>query len=118
MAHKYLSVSSQSVSAIVEHTLGCRWMLPLLEALRAGINRPNSLQKILQHNGGRISAKVLNERLDELLHFGIIERHVMAITPNQTPSHVEYHFTAFGEQFLIIVDAMKQAQIWINEHPR
>lgn len=116
MAQKYLFRSRANVAAMIEHTLGCRWMLPLLNALRAGVHRPAALEKMLCDENGCISAKVLNERLDELMHFGIVERLIIARTPNGTPSHVEYRFTAFGRQFVTILEAVDQVQVWLNEN--
>ena len=116
MAQKYLLRSRANVAAMVEHTLGCRWMLPLLNALRAGVHRPAALEKMLYDENGRISAKVLNERLDELRHFGIVERLVITHTPNGTPSHVEYRFIPFGHQFMTILEAVDQVQAWLDEN--
>lgn len=85
-----------TVEYIIEHTLGCKWMLSVLRLIRAGINRPGAMTRSVDG----LSTKVLNERLSELLDFGIVEK----TSYPEIPPRVEYNFTEFGRHFIKILD--------------
>lgn len=87
---------------MVESIIGCKWSLSVIRMLRQGINRPGAMQR--QVDG--LTTKVLNERLNKLLRFGIVEKVVYPVSPPR----VEYFFTAFGERFLEIVDTVERVQ--------
>ncbi|MBD2531824.1 helix-turn-helix transcriptional regulator [Nostoc flagelliforme FACHB-838] len=85
-----------SVAHIVEHTLGCKWMLAVLHLIRVGINRPGAMTRAT----GGLTTKVLNERLSDLVNFGIVEK----IAYPEIPPRVEYKLTDFGFRFVEILD--------------
>ncbi len=60
----------------------------------------------MEHAIEGLSAKVLNERLRKLLHFGVIEKRVFA----ETPPRVEYYLTEFGGRFVEILDSIHALQ--------
>lgn len=85
-----------TVAYIVEHTLGCKWMLEVLRLIRTGVNRPGAMTRSLEG----LTTKVLNERLADLLQFGIVEK----ISYPEIPPRVEYTFTEFGQRFVRILE--------------
>jgi DNA-binding HxlR family transcriptional regulator len=87
-----------SVAHIVEHTLGCKWMLEVLRLIRAGINRPGAMTRATEG----LTTKVLNERLSDLVNFGILEK----IAYPEIPPRVEYELTDFGSRFVEILDVI------------
>jgi DNA-binding HxlR family transcriptional regulator len=93
---KKFSNSQPSVAHIVEHTLGCKWMLEVLRLIRTGINRPGAMTRATEG----LTTKVLNERLSDLVHFGIVEK----VTYPEIPPRVEYELTDFGSRFVEILD--------------
>lgn len=84
------------VGAMVESIVGCKWSLHVLEQVRRGVNRPGALQR----SAAGLTSKVLSERLDKMVRFGILSRKSFP----EIPPRVEYHFTAFGARFLTILD--------------
>lgn len=62
------SNSQPTVAYIVEHTLGCKWMLEVLRLIRIEISRPGAMTRSLDG----LTTKVLNERLSDLLNFSIV----------------------------------------------
>lgn len=97
------SVKSQpTVAYIVEHTLGCKWMLEVLRLIRTGINRPGAMTRSLEG----LTTKVLNERLSDLLNFGIVEK----ISYPEIPPRVEYTLTEFGQRFVRILDMIDELE--------
>ena len=97
-----LDVAHPSVAQMVESVIGCKWSLTVIELIRKGVNRPGKME----HAIAGLSAKVLNERLHKLSHFGVIEKRVFA----ETPPHVEYYLTDFGGRFADILDAINALQ--------
>ena len=91
-----------TVAYIVEHTLGCKWMLNVLNLIRRGVNRPGAMTRAIDG----LSTKVLNERLSELLNFGIVNK----ISYPEIPPRVEYEFTEFGMRFLKILDTIEELE--------
>ena len=104
---KNLSLDSTSnaqftVAYIVEHTLGCKWMLKVLDLIRQGVNRPGAMTRAIDG----LSTKVLNERLSELTNFGIVNK----ISYPEVPPRVEYEFTEFGLRFIKILDTIDELE--------
>jgi DNA-binding HxlR family transcriptional regulator len=87
---------------MVESIVGCKWSLHVLARIRQGIHRPGALRRSTRG----LTTKVLNERLNKFLRFGIVERRVFA----QVPPRVEYHFTAFGRKFIRLLDEIEKLQ--------
>jgi DNA-binding HxlR family transcriptional regulator len=83
---------------MLESIVGCKWSIAVLTALRNGVHRPGALERAC----AGISTKVLNERLRKLMRFGMIRREVFP----EIPPRVEYHFTAFGQEFIGLVDSV------------
>lgn len=85
---------------MVESIIGCKWSLHVLAQIRAGVNRPG----VLARSASGLTTKVLNERLEKMLRFGIITRHAYP----EVPPRVEYTLTPFGERFAEILDAVER----------
>lgn len=83
---------------VVEHIIGCKWSLRVIEALRKGKKRPGEITRSIEG----ISEKVLNERLKKLVRFRLVSRKIYPVAPPK----VEYTFTAKGKKFIKIVDAI------------
>lgn len=101
-----LDIANPSIGQMLETVVGCKWSLAIIELIRNGVNRPGKME----HAIDGLSAKVLNERLRKLQHFGVIEKHVFA----ETPPRVEYRLTEFGGRFAEIIDSIHALQ---NEFP-
>lgn len=91
-----------TVAYIIEHTLGCKWMLKVLYLIRQGVNRPGAITRSIDG----LSTKVLNERLSELLNFGIVNK----ISYPEIPPRVEYEFTEFGLRFIKILNTIDELE--------
>ena len=102
LSHNISTNTQFTVAYIVEHTLGCKWMLKVLCLIREGVNRPGAMTRAV--NG--LSTKVLNERLSELLNFGIVNK----IAYPEIPPRVEYEFTEFGLRFIKILDTIDELE--------
>ena len=96
------SINTQSIAYIVEHTLGCKWMLKVLYLIRAGVNRPGAMTRAVDG----LSTKVLNERLSDLVNFGIVNK----ISYPEIPPRVEYEFTEFGLKFIKILNTIDELE--------
>jgi len=94
---------SLSVASMVESILGCKWSVRLLQAFAEGPRRPSAL---LRECPG-LSAKVMNERLRKLTHFGILQRAVFGEKP---PVVVEYRLSPFGFRFMKLLEEVRQLQ--------
>jgi DNA-binding HxlR family transcriptional regulator len=91
-----VSSAGPDVGAMVESIVGCKWSLHVLEQVRRGVNRPGALQR----SAAGLTSKVLSERLDKMVRFGILSRKSFP----EIPPRVEYQFTPFGSRFLTILD--------------
>jgi DNA-binding HxlR family transcriptional regulator len=80
-----------SVSRMVEDIVGCKWSLAVLGAVREGVCRPGAMEHAIEG----LSKKVLNERLNKLVRYGILEKQAYP----ELPPRVEYRFTPFGDKF-------------------
>lgn len=97
-----LDIAHPNVGQMVESVVGCKWSLTVIDLVRNGVHRPGKMEHAIEG----LSAKVLNERLRKLQHFGVIEKQFFA----ETPPHVEYHLTQFGLRFAAILDAIATLQ--------
>jgi DNA-binding HxlR family transcriptional regulator len=97
-----LDIAHPTVGQMMESVVGCKWSLSVIDLIRNGVNRPGKMEHAIEG----LSAKVLNERLRKLLHFGVIEKRVFA----ETPPRVEYYLTEFGGRFVAILDAIHTLQ--------
>ncbi len=91
-----------TVGQMMESVVGCKWSLSVVEMIRQGVNRPGQMENAIDG----LSAKVLNERLRKLLHFGIVEKRVFP----ESPPRVEYYLTDFGLRFADILDSIQLLQ--------
>jgi len=91
------------VAAMVESIIGCKWSLGILGLLAAGCHRPSAL---LRASPG-LSAKVMNERLQKMMRFGIVNRTVFGAKP---PVEVEYLLTPLGQRFMRIIEEVRRLQ--------
>ncbi|MEM0915048.1 MAG: helix-turn-helix domain-containing protein [Planctomycetota bacterium] len=87
---------------MVESIVGCKWSMAVLGSIRRGVVRPNAIER--SHPG--LSSKVLNERLNKLLRFELVERSVYP----ETPPRVEYTLTPLGERFGGLLDEVGRLQ--------
>jgi DNA-binding HxlR family transcriptional regulator len=87
---------------MVEDIVGCKWSLAVLGAVRSGVSRPGAME----HAIDGLSKKVLNERLNKLVRFGILEKHAYA----ELPPRVEYRFTPFGVKLCGVLDGIDALQ--------
>ena len=92
---------------MVEDIVGCKWSLVVLGALRGGICRPGAMEHAIEG----LSKKVLNERLNKLVHFGLLEKQAYA----ELPPRVEYRFTPFGNKFCAVLDSIQTLQHEIDQ---
>lgn len=88
-----------SAKRMVEDIVGCKWSLSVIHMVDQGINRPGAM--VRAEDG--LSTKVLNERLNKLQRYGIIEK----TSYPEIPPRVEYSLTAFGGKFLKIIRAIE-----------
>ncbi|MDV7390477.1 helix-turn-helix domain-containing protein, partial [Arthrospira platensis SPKY1] len=84
-------------------SIGCKWSLGILGLLAAGCHRPSAL---LRASPG-LSAKVMNERLQKMMRFGIVNRRVFGVKP---PVEVEYLLTPLGQRFMRIIEEVRRLQ--------
>ena len=91
------------VATMVESIVGCKWSLRLLQLCADGESRPSGFLRALTG----LSAKVMNERWQKMLRFGIVQRTVFGEKP---PVEVEYMLTPFGRRFLGILDEVRRLQ--------
>lgn len=87
---------------MVESIVGCKWSLHVLDCVRRGINRPGAMRRAARG----LSTKVLSERLDKMIRFGILDKHSFP----EVPPRVEYSLTPLGRRFLTILDAIEQLE--------
>lgn len=98
-----------SVAGMVESIVGCKWSLHVLACIRRGVNRPGAIER----STPGLSAKVLAERLDKLVRFGIAVKRSFP----EVPPRVEYTLTPFGERFAAIIDEVERLQRDIAQPP-
>lgn len=103
---KKFSSPQPTVAFIVEHTLGCKWMLEVLRLIRTGVNHPGAMSRAVEG----LTTKVLNERLSQLVNFGIIEK----ISYPEIPPRVEYELTEFGHRFVSLLDMIDNLESYLQ----
>ena len=91
-----------TAAEMVEAIVGCKWSLHVLAQVRAGVHRPGALAR----SAPGLTRKVLGERLDKMVRFGIFERRSFA----QAPPKVEYHLTPLGARFVRLIDEVDRLQ--------
>ncbi len=74
----------------------------VLGQIRSGVHRPGQLEKTAEG----LTTKVLNERLNKLVRFGILTKKSFP----EIPPRVEYELTEFGDRFVRILDQIEQLQ--------
>ena len=87
---------------MVECIVGCKWSLHVLDQIRQGVTRPGALARSTEG----LTQKVLTERLNKMLRFGILEKTSFP----EVPPRVEYSFTDFGKKFLRLLDEVERLQ--------
>ena len=102
-------MSTPDVHQMVESIIGCKWSLTVLSLVRKGVCRPGEMEHAVEG----LSGKVLNERLAKLQRFGILDKTSFA----EVPPRVEYRLTAFGRNFIKLVDAVDELQDNLNGLP-
>jgi len=95
--------SSIPVASMVESIVGCKWSVRLLQLCSDGTNRPNAFLRACPG----LSAKVMNERWQKMIRFGIVQRTVYGEKP---PVEVHYRLTPFGRRFMGILNQVRQLQ--------
>lgn len=91
-----------SAARMVEEIVGCKWSLSILQLVCSGVNRPGAIERSVEG----LTAKVLTERLKKLVDYGILQREAYA----EIPPRVEYRLTAFGKNFIGVLDAVKELE--------
>lgn len=99
--------SVPEVAEVVEAVFGCKWSLRILGLIRQGTCRPGAIERQLDG----LTAKVQNHYFRRMLNLGILEKVVFP----EVPPHVEYRLTAFGEQFMPILDSIEALQRQLEE---
>lgn len=91
---------------MLESIVGCKWSMHVLLQIRKGVTRPGALTRSAQG----LSGKVLAQRLDKLVRFGIVERTAFA----EVPPRVEYTLSTFGRRFAALLDAVEALEAQLN----
>ena len=105
-----LALSPQEpVAFMIESVVGCKWSMRVLELVRKGVVRPGAMER----STPGLSAKVLSQRLDKFIRFGVLQR----VQYPEIPPRVEYHFTPFGEKFHTLIDDVRTLQEQIDTPP-
>ena len=89
----------QSSSRKLEDVLGCKWSVSVLLAVDDGFIRPGVLER---HIDG-ISKKVLSERLQKLIKYGLLEKRTFPEVPPRT----EYFLTPLGKKLIKIIQQIQ-----------
>jgi len=85
-----------------EDVIGCKWSLTVIHLLRDGTSRPGAMERAVPG----LTRKVLNERLQKLIRYGIINKQVFPVSPPK----VEYTLTVFGNRFSGILDEIEKLE--------
>jgi len=85
---------------ILEDIMKCRWFMSILAVLSEGTKRPSELKKKLSG----ISDRVLHDRLNRLILWGLVKRQVIGDKP---PLKVFYSLTSVGEVYAGIVKELE-----------
>lgn len=96
-----MEMNEKETMRIAEDIFGCKWTIRIIAEIRSGNRRPGSIRRALEG----LSEKVLNERLQKLLDYRMINRKQLS----EKPLAVEYKLTSFGKKFLPVLDAVERA---------
>ncbi len=91
-----------NASRMIEDVVGCKRSLAVLGAVRGGVCRPGAMERAIEG----LSKKVLNERLNKLVRFGILEKQAYP----ELPPRVEYRMTPLGDKFCGVLDGIEALQ--------
>jgi len=91
-----------SAAAMVEYIVGCKWSIQILTLIYQGIDRPGAITRSIDG----LTTKVQNDCLSKMVSFGILEKHSYP----EIPPRVEYKLTAFGQRFVVILNAVTALQ--------
>lgn len=83
-------------------------MLEVLHLVRRGVNRPGAMTRAVEG----LTTKVLNERLSDLVNFGIVKK----VSYPEIPPHVEYVLTDFGSKFVEILNVIDSLEEYRQSH--
>lgn len=90
-------------NSIIADCLGCKWTILLMKHIDRGVNRPGKLVKIT----AGLSTKVLNQCLNRMMSYGILEKKSFA----EIPPKVEYYLTPFGSDLQKLLTEIELLQI-------
>lgn len=93
---------TESVAAMLETIVGCKWSIRILTLINQGVDRPGMITRSIDG----LTTKVQNDCLNKLISFGIVEK----TSYPEVPPRVEYQFTDFGRQFIVILDMVATLQ--------
>ena len=91
---------------MVESIFGCKWSLTVYHLIANDIKRPGEMVRSVEG----LSTKVLNQCLRRNIDFGILEK----VSYSEIPPKVEYKVTEFGEEFIQVLDNIKQLQVLLD----
>ena len=100
------AAGAPDVAECVEAVFGCKWSLRILRLIRQGVCRPGAIERSLEG----LTTKVQHHYFNRMVNLGVLERQVFP----EIPPRVEYRLTAFGEQFLPILDSIDRLQQELN----
>src|SRR5262244_3848767 len=99
-----------SASRMVEDVLGSKWLIAVLQLVSQGICTPGAIERSVDG----LTTKVLNEQLNKLVDYKILER----LAFPEIPPHVEYRLTPFGKKFVNILQAIEELDTEMErDHP-
>lgn len=106
--HESMDGKPIPVASMVESIIGCKWSVRLLQLCAEDHHRPSAFLRACPG----LSAKVMNERLQKMTRFGILQRTVFGEKP---PVEVEYRLTPLGCRFMGILEEVRRVQEAIDD---
>lgn len=94
---------AHSVAEMVVSVVDCPWSPRILALLADGGSRPGALLGACPG----LTAKVMNEKLEKMIAFGLAER---ATRGGEPPDQAEYTLTPLGCRFMRILDEVDRLQ--------
>src|SRR5262245_4765256 len=91
-------VAPRHVGRMVETVIGCKWSFTVFDLVARDVLRPGEMERSIEG----LTAKVLNECLRRLVHFGVLEKR----SYHEIPPRVEYTLTEFGWKFRSALDTL------------
>mgnify|MGYP000718721614 CR=1 FL=1 len=86
------------VGRMVEHVIGCKWSLTVVDLVRQGVSRPGAMERSVEG----LTMKVLADCLRLLLRYGVLTKESFP----EVPPRVEYSFTPFGMKFVTLLESL------------